>query len=501
MSELTKQQRIERCLAEIGHQSDFPAFSHHIQGVMRVIEDEGSSLRLLTDLVLRDFSLTLRVLRASNSVCVNRSTKPVVSVAHAVALLGTETIRDLAGGVALFEHFRKISPGLKELMLLSLLTAHQTQTISQKVEYPRPEEAYVCGMFRNLGEALAACYLPRQYAAILHQMDESHMPEREACLETLGFSYEDLAQAMARQWKLPDPVTRCMAPPEPMRLAGAYAEGSLLRTMVAFSHALTTAVYRRDPEGAGSRVNLLVQDYFPALGLTHEDVVRALDRAITDTKATFDALNTPLDVLRLRKQAEMATASLDAALLEEEEASPAAEIAKGEELMWLLVHHVETEIESPDYDLHHVVLMSLEALYRGARFDRALFCLADSDHIAMHGRLGLGEGADELRKKFKAPISARGGLVGGALIRRQDLFIPAARSYAQAEALKAMGAKSLGVYPILVDGVLGGCLYFDRLAEHAPPSPKILEMISRLRDLLAKAIHQRRGVLHEKTML
>jgi HD-like signal output (HDOD) protein len=501
VSGLTRQQKLEMRLAEIAKQPDFPAFSHHIQEVMRAIEDEAASLRRLTDMVLRDFSLTLRVLRAANSVCVNRSGRPVVSVAHAVALLGTESIRDLAGSVALFEHYRGVSPGLKELMLLSLLTANQTQTISERIEYPRPEEAYICGMFRNLGEVLVACYLPRKYVHIISEMNERSLPEREVCLQALEFTYEDLAQAMAKHWNLPDPVSRCMAPPEPVRLAGAYAEGSLLHSAVAFSHTLTTVVYRRDPESASARVNMLLQDYFPVLGLTQEDVSHAVERAISDTRTTFAALNTPLDVLRLRTQAEMAIAQIEAAPPGEEEEISAAEIAEGEELLRQLVHQVETEIASPEFQLQKVVLMTLEALYRGGRFDRALFCLTDRDHTTMLGRLGLGEGADALRQKFKAPISVRGGLVGAALVRRQDLFIPEGGSYAQSEALRTMGAASLGVYPILADGVLGGCLYFDRLTAKPTPSPRVLEMISHLRDLLTQAIVQSRGALSEKAAI
>jgi len=98
-------------LAEIAKQPDFPAFSTHIQEVMSAVEDENASLRQLTDIVLRDYSLTLRVLRMANSVCYSRSGRTLVSVAHSITLLGTEAIRGLAGGVALFEALPEDLPG------------------------------------------------------------------------------------------------------------------------------------------------------------------------------------------------------------------------------------------------------------------------------------------------------------------------------------------------------------------------------------------------------
>ena len=38
------------------------------------------------------------------------------------------------------------------------------------------EEAYLCGMFRNLGEVLAAAYVPDQYAEILRELRTQKPP-------------------------------------------------------------------------------------------------------------------------------------------------------------------------------------------------------------------------------------------------------------------------------------------------------------------------------------
>jgi HD-like signal output (HDOD) protein len=95
----------------------------------------------------------------------NRSGRPILSVAHAASLMGMQAIRDVAAGTMLFEHFRKRSPGVRELMILSLLSANHAREAAQKLGFARPEEAYLCGMFRNLGEILVACYLPEDYDA------------------------------------------------------------------------------------------------------------------------------------------------------------------------------------------------------------------------------------------------------------------------------------------------------------------------------------------------
>ncbi len=238
--ELSRQERIQACLREVTRRPDFPAFSHHIQELMHALGDEEASLRRLTALVLRDFSLTLKVLRTANSVQYNRSGRHILSVTHAVALLGVDAIRYLAGSLALFEHFRKQSPGLRELMLLSLLTANQARSVAARIGYPRREEAYLCGMFRNLGEVLVASYFPSQYAAILGHIKEANLSDREACLRVLHFTYEELGHAMALHWNMPDKVARCMrGGEEKLGRAGTH-DVDLLPALTSFSHSLTT---------------------------------------------------------------------------------------------------------------------------------------------------------------------------------------------------------------------------------------------------------------------
>jgi HD-like signal output (HDOD) protein len=493
--EPSREERIEACLQEIARRPDFPAFSSHIQEVMQALADEDASLRHLTALVLRDFSLTLKVLRTVNSAQYNRSGRAILSVTHAVALLGVDAIRCLAGSLALFEHFQKQSPGLKELMLLSLLTANQARAVAALIRYPRREEAYICGMFRNLGEVLVATYFPRQYASIMLRIKEENLSDREACLRVLHFSYDELGQAMALRWRMPEKVTQVIGAVDRRRGRAWRQDASLLNELTSFCHALTTAVYRRDQEGARARLNLLIQDYLPTLELQGEDVERVLDTAILDTKNTFAILRMPLDGLRLHHQTEAALASAAAEPASPEAAPGLHELASEENLLERLTHEVELLVSSStDLQLNSVLLMILEAIFRGGPFDRVLFCLVDPGHTTIQGRLGLGEDIDQFRGQFSFPLSVRGGPIGMALMTHQGLFLAGDRPAVQTEVelLKRLGAASFGMHPILVDGILVGCLYFDRLSPAPAPDQRTLALLLRLRDLAATVIKKKR---------
>ena len=165
--------------------AEFPALSRSIEQVLLKV-DEEASIQHITNVILKDYSLTLRILRTANSSLNNRSGRQIHSISHAVTLLGVEAVREMATGVVLLEHFRKHSPGLKELILLSLLTANHAREVADRVGYPKREEAYLCGMFRNLGEVLVACYHPRGYAAVLLRVQEDRIPVVQACDRNAG---------------------------------------------------------------------------------------------------------------------------------------------------------------------------------------------------------------------------------------------------------------------------------------------------------------------------
>ena len=119
---------------------DFPAFSRHMGELMASLQEGEASAQRLANLVLRDYALTVKVIRTSNTVHYNRTGRPVQSATHAMMLLGAQTVRDLASGLLLFEQYRGRSPGLKELMLLSLLTAGHAREAASPAGRRRPRD-------------------------------------------------------------------------------------------------------------------------------------------------------------------------------------------------------------------------------------------------------------------------------------------------------------------------------------------------------------------------
>ena len=296
---------IDRILKIIQGRQTIPAFSQHIVEVMGMMGKDEASIRHMTNTIIRDYSLTLAVLRTANSAYYNRSGKPICSVARAVTLMGVEAIKSLAGGLMLLENFEKHSAGLKQLILLSMLTANHARQVATHLQMPKAEEIYLCGMFRNLGEILVACYLGEMYEKILREINENKLTEREACVKVLQFPYEALGRAVAESWMLPGSVSQAMESVDPITY-GKQNDDEKLGTLVAFSHELTSFVYRRSAEDKAQALDLLLGKYKVVQDLNLEMIQQVLAEAVTETKGTFTTAGIPLDDLQLRNQLRLA---------------------------------------------------------------------------------------------------------------------------------------------------------------------------------------------------
>src|ERR1022692_1997964 len=103
----SREERIANCLSSLTAKPDFPAFSQHIQKVLAAVEDNQATVSQLTGLIMRDYSLSLKLLRTANIY--NVSGRKILSVSHAVIMIGTEGVRNLASSLLVFEHFYKRS--------------------------------------------------------------------------------------------------------------------------------------------------------------------------------------------------------------------------------------------------------------------------------------------------------------------------------------------------------------------------------------------------------
>jgi HD-like signal output (HDOD) protein len=471
---------LQRSIDAVLADPEFPALSQQIHDILDVLREDDAPARKLAAVVLQDYGLTLKVLRMANSFQYNRSNTPIESVSHAIVVLGVHTVRALAGTLLLFDHYQKRSEEMRQLMLLSIMTAHHARATAEVIRFERVEEAYLCGMFRNLGEVLVASHFPADHRRILAEELDAGKPAVHACFRVMRFYYEDLAAGVAKLWQLPPLLFQGLSRNE--------RPGNELQALIAFSHDLTSLLYRRDADDAGTRLHLLLLRYSPWLTLSEEKLKEVLERAVQRTAAMFGSLNLSLDALKMRSrfsgfasgEPDEDGAEASAAPLENAGASQ-YDLTVGE-IERLLTHFEPGQ-------LVEVLQLAVRAVYALGVFDRVLLAEVSPDRRELVPSLALGDEVQPLTRTFRFQLSIRGGAVGLAVMRQQDLVFSRDQNASGIEAMAAetLGVHAYGVYPVAGEGEVLGCLYVDSLSPKPPWGPAVDAAVKRVRSLIGAA--------------
>ena len=484
MKVTSREERIANCVKALTGKPDFPAFSQHVQDILAAADDDDVSVQELTRLVIRDYSLSLNLLRRVNSC--NFTGRRILSITHAVVMLGMEAVRQLAAGLLIFEKFHNKPAGVRELMTLSMLSANHVREIARRLPDVKPEEAYLCGMVRNLGEVLTAYYLPTTYANILRVAETGKRPLINACMDVQQFSFEDLGEAVAKYWGMPDRVAECQH--APLTPNGSPHSRDMLLEAVSLGHLMTTAAYRMEPEAGAAQLKLCLQDHYPWLRLTKQEMDDILTTAIDATKASFAAMGIKVDELRLHAQTRKVLEAMSETTAGQNREPVGDSQPEENNSLEKLASEVCSLLDSgSSFDLNALILMVLEAIYRGTGCERVIFAFVNQDRTSIEGRIGLGDDADALIETFRFRMSMRGGPVSTALLCRRSVVVDAERDKTN-QLTRVFGCGHLGLYPIVVADLVVGCIYME--SRKARPNLKDgeLESIEQLRNSLASAI-------------
>ena len=480
-------QAIRTRLARVMTGADFPVLSRKVAETLGALDNDAKSLRQITEVVLREYGLTMSVLRAANSAHYRRGGRPTESATQAMMVLGASVVRELAASMVLFEHFRRRSPALKELIVGSLLTANLARATARQLGEEDAEAALLCGMFRNLGEVLTAGYFHEDYQRIQSLVHDDGRSEAEAIRMALGCSYADFGAAVAATWALPDLITETIRW-VPGRPAPRHT------TIATFSDALTRLVFRPDSgEHAGMGLDALLDSHQHTLGLTRAQVGQVVSEALAETHAVLRTIDDPGRTARALSAA--ARRAFGAAFHPPDAETVVTLEAPDASFRSTLLRDLEPLASaSSGMAIGSVLLQTLEVLTRGGPFDRALICFFTTDRLELMARMGVGTGAQELVRRFVFPVAPGNGPLVALTQQRQSLYLPTDRALSRSELRWAgeFGVSQFGVFPLVVLGTCIGCVYVDRTNDHQPPDRATVRFAQAVTEMAVSAIANRR---------
>ncbi len=264
---------VEFLLRRMQRKQDFPTISRTLTDINRLTSgDSDAPADKLANVILRDYALTSKLLKLVNSAFYGNMAAEVTSISRAVVILGFEKVRMIANSLTFFGHLRggPRERELKDSMTKSFLCGLIARHLAQRCRLRGAEEAFIQGLFRNLGENLVIYYFPDEYGEIGELMQTRELSKIAASRAVLGVSYEDLGAAVARTWKLPDAiidVIRGLPTDEPMP---PVSDADRFRDIAVFAGELCDIAGLDEPARQDERLVKLVNRFAASVDVTTE---------------------------------------------------------------------------------------------------------------------------------------------------------------------------------------------------------------------------------------
>lgn len=425
---------LEYLLRRMRHKSDFPTLSESVTRVQALSEAETESLSRLCDEILKDVALTQKLLRVVNTAHFRRAGSDAIStVSRAVALVGVGNIRNLAMSLMLVEHMedKHHAQQLKEEFLRTVMAGVLASELCTNAT--DAEQAYIEALFRNLGRLLVGFYLPEdaQQVRDLVQGKDGAPPlsEARASTQILGMAYEALGVAVGKTWSLPETLLLNMtSPPGPLLNKSMAARPERRAWLASLANEVANAMLDSEPAQLGDTLAALTKRFEVPLDLTLPMVLEAAARAKKRLTEVSQVLNLKLpadsqaerllesyyvDAPNAGATNAVTPEALGLGLAQVDEdgalalARPEPSLASVDILTSGIQDVTNTLVDS--FQLNQVLGMILETVYRALDCRRVVFCLRDTKSASLIGRIGLGQGADQLKSVFQIPIKATEG--------------------------------------------------------------------------------------------
>lgn len=205
-----KEKRLNYIVSKV---NDLPMLPDRVKKIIDITEDPDSTIQDLENEILKDQSLTSKILKLANSAYYGYPRK-INTVSQATILLGFQTIKSIALASTVSKmmthELKGYALGENELWTQSQTCAIISRHIAKEVKYPNPETAYIAGLLRDIGKTILNFYVEKEYHAIINKVEYSNMPFLEAEEEILGFNHAQVGEKIAIKWNFPEELVEAI---------------------------------------------------------------------------------------------------------------------------------------------------------------------------------------------------------------------------------------------------------------------------------------------------
>jgi HD-like signal output (HDOD) protein len=496
-------------LARLGDCSGFPTLSTTLSDINRSVASDSDSTRQLTKVILRDLSLTTKLLQVVNSASYGQYRGRIRTVSKAVLILGFDAVRNLAMALMMLEFSRGRSQekALQDELIGAFFAGAISKPLARQLGIANDEEAVISTMFQSLGKLLVIFFLFEESKQVL-SLIATGLTEERAAEQVLGISYNELGLGVARHWNFPERLLDSMQRLPARDITTPCTEVETLRIVANLANDLYVTALGSSEEDKPAALQALNRRY-RSLKLDAKDLSIAIEQALKEFEDRATTLNLPvansaaLKVIRVwtgggadaDDAAEEPVASGDTVLMKsaaalDEQANDAGASASAEQILSAGIHDV-TETLTSEFALNDLLQMVLETMYRGMGFTRTMIFVRDAKQNAMRARFGFGTDIERVIPKCSFPLAFAPDVFHVAIDKGADIAIENTQAPNIVQRIpewhrQAMQPRSFLLLPVMLKNRPLALLYAD--SERADAAKISAEQLNLLRTLRSQVV-------------
>lgn len=194
---------------KVARSENLPVLPQVVGSIIRLADDPNASAADLERYIEVDAALAGKILRVANTP--QYSTSRVPTIGRAMSLLGSNTVRSLAIGIAYHQSLTNRS-GSSEFDILEFwrhsLAVACASRILGKLKLPlRSEELYVAGLLHDIGMLVMERFAAEEFDQVIRHAKGYGLRLHEAENQLFAFDHAAVGALLADKWEL-GPVVR-----------------------------------------------------------------------------------------------------------------------------------------------------------------------------------------------------------------------------------------------------------------------------------------------------
>ncbi len=186
-----------------------PALPTAYTKLCALMGDETSGVRDFELALKHDACLSANILRVANSPYFGQG-RQVQSVRHAVGLMGTQRVLEIATSVVLTGQLLEILPGFeipaRRFWVHSVAVAILAERLAKELGLRTPELTFTAGLLHDIGKLVIGTFLAGRSDEVVAPFLGGERALPAAARVVIGADHAEVGAALAEHWRLPEGI-------------------------------------------------------------------------------------------------------------------------------------------------------------------------------------------------------------------------------------------------------------------------------------------------------